>query len=76
MQKSLGKLETAVENLAEQSKEQKKELDRVSKVIYAATAIVTIAVVVGGFLVNTAKDVFVQYMQQHPPTASQPSQSK
>jgi hypothetical protein len=57
IQKSMGKLETQVETLCEESKEYRKRLGRVEFVVYCATVILAIAGIVGGWVINSAKEI-------------------
>jgi hypothetical protein len=65
MQKSVGQLTQAVQTLTEESKQQRAKLDRISHIIYAAGAVIT---VVGGmivFLVNKLADALIAGYKPH-----------
>lgn len=77
MQKSMGALETSVNNLATQISSQKQSMDdlktkvgTIEKNMYAAWVILAIAIVAGGWMLNTAKDFAMMYyktsIETHP----------
>lgn len=56
MQKSLGKVENAVETLTKSDEKTREKLSRIEKVMYAAGVILVIAIVAGGWMITTLKD--------------------
>jgi len=61
MQRTLGKIENAVEKLTESEVKTKEKLGRIEKVMYAAGVILIIAVAIGGWTLNAAKDFAMTY---------------
>lgn len=60
MQKTLGKIEHAVDRLSTDMDDVKNKVVRTEKILFAAGVVLTIALVIGGWMVNTAKDVAVE----------------
>lgn len=56
MQKTLGKMEHAVENLASDMKDIKAKTSRMEKILYAAGVVIAIGIFVGGWMINTGKE--------------------
>lgn len=63
MQKSIGKMEHSVESLCESEKETRAKIGRIEKVIYAAGVVMIIAIGIGGWTVNAAKDFAMEYFK-------------
>lgn len=64
---SVGRLSQAVETLIDTSKDQGRKIDRISHIIYAAGAVVTLLGIVAGFLLNKLADVLIVFVSHLPP---------
>jgi predicted esterase YcpF (UPF0227 family) len=62
MQRTLGELNASVANLKTASDKQSGKLERIEKIIYAATVVVIIATAVGGFFANKLWNVMVRML--------------
>ncbi|MFZ0479318.1 MAG: hypothetical protein WAL71_09225 [Terriglobales bacterium] len=71
MQKGVGHLTKAVETLEEHAKSQGQKIDHMSKVIYAAGVVLTIAVIGGGWVVNRVADVAIEMFRHSTPQTQQ-----
>ena len=65
LQSKVGQLTEAVSNLSKKVEKHDEKLDHATKVIYAAGVVLTIAIVVGGWVVNRVADVAIE-MFRHP----------
>jgi hypothetical protein len=65
LQRSVGKLDEAVGTLKEQGKQQNDRLDKISKTIYAATAVLIVLGTILGFMVNKGVDLLIQLTSNH-----------
>ena len=66
MQRTLGQVEQAVKTLTEDSRENRKKIDRLSHIIYAAGVVGTIGVAILIFLANKLADVFIASLKHTP----------
>lgn len=67
MQKTLGELTQAIKTLTEESKESRKTLSRLSHIIYAAGAVITVLGVIGGWVLGKVWELLVPILQTHKP---------
>jgi hypothetical protein len=65
LQSKVAQLTEAVSNLSKKVEKHDEKLDHATKVIYAAGVVLTIAMVVGGWVVNRVADVAVEIFK-HP----------
>jgi ElaB/YqjD/DUF883 family membrane-anchored ribosome-binding protein len=65
LQKTVGKLNEAVDTLKTQSAEVTKKLDGISHKIYAAIAVLTVVGGLIGFLINKGLDLLIQIKGTH-----------
>jgi hypothetical protein len=65
MQSTMGKLSEAVETLKVHSKDQGDKVDRLSHIIYGATAVVTVIGGIGLFVLNKIWDLTLIYFKPH-----------
>jgi len=72
LHKIVGQLTEAVNNLTKKVDKHDEKLEHATKVIYAAGVILTIAIVVGGWIVNRVADVAIE-MFKHPAQIQQPT---
>ena len=63
MQRSLGALTQAVNTLQVESSAQRKELSKLSKTVYVATAVIGLVVVFIGWIAATFKEEILQAIQ-------------
>lgn len=63
MQKTLGKLEHAVNLLVESEAATKAKVSRIEKIIYAAGVVLLIFLTVSGWMISTAKDLAMTYFR-------------
>ena len=66
MQKTLGQVEQAVKTLAEDFREERKKVNRLSHIIYAAGVVGTIGLAILIFLANKLADVFIAGLKHSP----------
>lgn len=66
MQKTVGGLTEAIKTLSEQSRENTREITKISRVIYAAAAVVTVLTGIGAFLLNKAADALIRILSAKP----------
>jgi len=65
MQKTLGQVEQAVKTLTDDFREERKKVNRLSHIIYAAGVVGTIAVAILIFLANKLADAFIASLKPH-----------
>jgi uncharacterized membrane protein len=73
IQKSMGRMEQAVETLKDQQKEQGRKLDGISHKIYAAIVVLVLVGTIIGFFAKFTNDLLLRLAT---PTAQQTTQSK
>jgi hypothetical protein len=66
MQKTLGQVEQAVKTLTDDFREERKKVNRLSHIIYAAGVVGTISVAILIFLANKLADVFIASLKHTP----------
>ena len=63
LQKSSARTDATIESLQKTLDETKTKVSRIEKTVYIATGIIVVAVAVGGWTVNSAKDVAMMYIK-------------
>jgi hypothetical protein len=66
MQKTLGQVEQAVKTLTEDFREERKKVNRLSHIIYAAGVVGGIGLAILIFLANKLADVFIASLKHSP----------
>lgn len=72
LQRSMTRVETILDEVKKTSGETKDKVSRFEKVLYAASAVLVIALAIGGWMLNTVKDFAMTYykasLEQQKPT--------
>jgi DUF438 domain-containing protein len=73
LQKSSVRMETVLEGVQKTLEDTKAKVARFEKIVYVATGTLAVVILVGGWMINSAKDVAIMYIKANLDSQAKPT---